>query len=101
MSELMSIDEMAEKLDIFKDTPRVSIANFIRTRGVKAARKPVKTGFHGSLPWLYDVHEVIDAWAKWPINGRRTGYKKEYWKNRKYKSNQDSFPCHMLGILLL
>ena len=93
MSDLMSIDEMAEKLEIFESFSRVSIANFLRIRGVKPARKHVKTNFRGSLPWLYNIHDVIEAWARWPINSRKSGYTKEYWKSRKYKSKYDHEDC--------
>lgn len=88
---LVTVIELQE-LEIFKGKSESSIFSFLKTRGVISKGRGVKRyKCHGSAPALFDIEEVIEAYAKRPIKSHLNGHPQGlYYKRRTYKHPQDS-----------
>lgn len=85
---LMTVIDIIDQIDEFKDRAASSIFSFIKTRGISSkglGKKRVKG--YGSSPKLFDLDELLEAWKKKPI-GTRPGLIGT--KSRTYKKNYEN-----------
>ena len=86
----MTVLEMKEAFDFFKEKSEASIFNFFKTRGVKGVERGKKRvkGL-GTAPMLFDSEQVLKAWENNPITKNR--YCKKGAEKRQYnKNNMDT-----------